>query len=213
MSLMKKLRAPLSRLSTLASFSILLVSAPLIFGGMFGGCSSSALSAKDSSTDLSKYRTYKWITESDADYLNLHNPNYKFPVAYMTVERKPEIEEKVRDRVEADLDNRGFTEATTESPDFYVTYYGKARDQNWVTSWSGRTPNIADVPIVIFPDLNPSQARDHIDGTVYLVFYDARTKRAAWTGRFRNSDFGPEINDSEITSAVDELVSEFQSAA
>jgi uncharacterized protein YceK len=179
----------------------------------WSGCSSQTLSSKDRNVDLSKYRTYKWISESDADYLNLHNPNYKYPIAYMTVERKPAFEEKVRARVEEDLDNRGFTEATTESPDFYVTYYGKAQDQNWVTSWSGRTPNIADVPIVIFPDLNPSQARNHIDGTVYLVFYDARTKKAAWTGKFRNEDFGQNINDTEIATAVDELVSAFQSSA
>jgi hypothetical protein len=105
--------------------------------------------------------------------------------------------------------------AINEKPDFYVTYYGKARDRDWISTWSGRTPTKNRVPVVIFPNYDETAipALQHQEGLVYFVVYDAKTRMPAWSGAISQSDPNPDFSSPQTEAAIDKLIDEFRNSA
>ncbi len=143
---------------------------------------SSVTTTHDSRVNLAKYHTYQWVTQAESRDLNLQNPpTIDFIVGVTRITRRPDIEGQLQASVDKDMKMRGFALASA-NPDFYVTYFGRAKDQDWVSTFEGQVPSVDNVPIIAYPGLDRAQARTYRDGTIMLVFYDAKTKAASWNG-------------------------------
>jgi hypothetical protein len=178
------------------------------------GCSSGPVSSsKDPGADLAKYHSYRWISPAEAKDLRLDNPSIEYVTGGVRIVQRPQIEDKLRPAVEKELKQNGFVPASEGAPDFFVTYYGKSKGDEWVSTWAGLAPGIDNVPVVIFPGYDRSQTRDYREGTVFLTFYDARSKNPAWTGRFQSEKLSPNIDDQKLAKSVALLISEFQKSS
>jgi hypothetical protein len=128
------------------------------------------------------YKTYQWVTQPEAAYLNLQNPpTVDFVLGSSDITRRPDIEPGLISTVDQELQAKGFT-LTTANPDFYVTIFGRAKNSDWVSTWQGSAPSVDNVPIIMYPGYDRGQARTYRDGMIVLVFYDAKTRKPAWTG-------------------------------
>jgi hypothetical protein len=175
------------------------------------GCAAPAVeTTRDAAMDVAHYRTFAWIDGDAARRLRLDNPaGIDFVTGYTSIVRRPEIEPDLKASVERELHSRGFTE-NAEHPDFYVTFYGKAKDEDWVSTWSGRTPSIENVPLIMYPNLDRAAARAYREGSLLLVFYDPRTRKPAWTGSIANALSGKKVDLSTVTADLGSLVAEFR---
>ncbi len=174
-------------------------------------CSSSPVETKqDREVDTTKYKTYSWISQPEAHYLRLDNPRQ---IDYMTgiskIVRRPEYEEKLKESVNQQLNARGLRE-TSEVPDFYITFYGKAKDDDWVSTWAGTAPSILNVPLVMYPNFDRLSARNYQEGSLLLVFYDSKTKKPVWTGTMAHVLDEKKLNLAMITSDLSHLVNQFK---
>jgi hypothetical protein len=177
-------------------------------------CSTGPVSSyKDTSAPLASYHTFQWLTQADADRLKLQNPKFDYLAGTARIVRRPELEARVRPEIEKRLEKDGFEASVGGTPDFYVTYYGKAKDEDWVSSWQGATLTINNVPVVIFPNFNQDYAYQFREGIIYLVIYDPKTRKPAWTGKLQSEKFGPHFESPEITAAVDQLADNFKASA
>ncbi len=184
----------------------------ILAGALFAlaACSSSPFfSFSDKKAPIASYKTYQWISQSEADQLRLMKPPIDYMSGNVKVVRRPDLEQKLRSDIEADLNKEGYKANTDGNPDFYVTFYGKAKDENWVSSWEGNTAGVRNVPVVIFPEFDRDKARNYTEGTVYVTVYDARSKAPAWTGVMTKPNIGPTLTESEASSAVSQIVTEF----
>ena len=178
-----------------------------------GGCAAKYPSVKqDPQADTSRYRTYRWVGEPEAQFLHLDNPNIDYLSRSSKIERRLDVEPQLKEVVNRELVTRGMTE-TSGLPDFYVTYYGKTKDENWVSTWTGSTPSINNVPVIMYPDFDRASARSYLEGSLLLVFYDANSRRPAWTGTMPNVLEGKQVKLETVTARLGELVQEFKSTA
>lgn len=180
---------------------------------LWGGCSSPTGSMRDHSVDLSKYHTYAWLNQDASIRLRLSDPNTDYVIMkWIKVTQRPELEAQVRPVIEKNLQKNGFFPALgNQKPDFYVTFYAKAKDEDWVSTWTGITPGV-NAPVIIFPDYDRSKDYQYVDGMVYLTFYDSESKKPVWSGRANTAAFGP-AREPAIEAAVNQLVEEFKKAA
>jgi hypothetical protein len=177
----------------------------------FQACSSGPIDRKDSRVDLARYHTYRWVSADEAAVLHLRDPNVDGPISEPArVVTRPKLEARLRPLVEEQLKEAGYAPDRSGLPDFYVTFYGKSRNEDWVSSWSGTTPAIQHVPLVIFPDYAVDSARTYRDGVVYLTFYDRATGRPAWTGSIDRSRYGNLDDDATLKAEVTDLVHAFE---
>jgi hypothetical protein len=173
-------------------------------------CSSAPTrSTKAPDTHVSQYRTYKWIGQTEADQLRLQNPPIDFMAGSVKITRRPTIEDKIRSKTEESLKKKGYRPSESEPPDFFVTFYGKAKNEDWISSWEGFTQSAYGVPIVISPNFDRELSRKYQEGVAYLTFYDAKTTKPTWTGTISSSEFGPKFGDVKVASAIDNLITEF----
>lgn len=187
--------------------------ASLIGLGVLGSACSSVLSQKDPTAPMEQYKTYRWVNQSDAKNLNLENPNVEYMTGSTKVTQNPGLEKRIRPVIDQRFEQDGYHQLQTGTPDFFVSYYGKAKDRDWVSTWTGNTLTENNVPIVIFPGFNRRFANKYQEGTVYLVIYDAHSKSPAWSGNINRSDFGPDFGGSQTVAAVDQLVDQFKQDA
>jgi hypothetical protein len=175
------------------------------------GCSAPAVETRrDDQVDLSRYKTYQWLSEGDAKALKLDNPTQvDFITGYSTVKRRADLEPRLKTVVDDKLKAMGFS-AALGGPDFFVTYFGKAKDEDWVSTFNGRVPSIENVPLVMFPGFDRSAAHAYVEGTLLLVFYDPRTKSPVWTGSMSRALEGKELNLGTVTAALERILSEFE---
>lgn len=183
---------------------------------LISSCSQSQVSAqRDKNVDTHHYQTYRWVNQDDAKYLSLRDPNTNQPVqSWVNIKQRPETETKVRKIVEKDLNQFGYTEQYEGQPDFFVTFYSLGRDKVWTSSWSGMTLAFQGAPLVIYPDFDMHKALEFRPGMGYVVIYDAKTKRPAWTGTVNNA-VGPkgEVDAPAVTARIGELIGEFKNTA
>lgn len=177
----------------------------------FTACSTGEIeSQKDPNVDMARYRTYAWLTQEDAKQLDLENPKIDYIAGAVRVVQKPEIEQKIRDVVETDLRKQGFQPAQSGNPDFYVTFYGKAKNEDWVSSWHGFTAGVQNIPIVMYPDLERASAFRYQEGTLLVVFYDPKTRRPAWTGSIFGVLSGQAVNEAQVATSLKLLIQDFK---
>lgn len=179
------------------------------------GCSGPTLQTeKDSNAKIADYRTYSWVTPDTVGVLRLDNP----PIDYLTggsriVERK-DIERQVMPVIDQSLGQNGFTLATSGTPDFYVTYYGKAPDEDWVSTWNGYVPSVNNVPVIMYPGYEESATRSYREGSIVIVIYDTRSRKPAWSGTIlevlKPQD---EVDQNAVTASIGELMGEFKRTA
>lgn len=170
-------------------------------------CASGPDVRKDTGVDLAGYHTFRWLSESEARELRLADPVIDGPTSEpVRIITRPALEERLRPLIEARLNAEGFRASNDGNPDFFVTFYGKSKDDDWVSSWSGSTPALVHVPLVVFPHYDSSGARDFREGVVYLVIYDSHTKKPAWTG----SIYRRKYPEGAFSAEVDDLVSAFR---
>lgn len=179
-----------------------------------GACAGSPVSSStDKDVKLSQYKTYQWVDQGQAAALNLERPHFKYVSSLVKVSSRPDIDEKLRPMVEESLRQAGYVKSTNGKPDFLITYYARAKNQSWVSTWSGATQGQNDVPIVIFPNLNQDMSFAYRPGNIYLTIYDPRTHTSAWTG----TAYGPENTDSlkekQVEGGIKLLVAEFKKDA
>jgi hypothetical protein len=171
-------------------------------------CSASPIREdQDRRADRSHYQTYQWISTSDVKTLRLDDPNIDYVTGYSHIARRPDIELQLQIPVDRQLQAKGYRLAE-HNPDFYVTFYGRSKSGDWVSTWDGRAPSVNDVPVVIFPDYDRSEARRYRDGTLLLVLYDAKTTRPAWTGVMNNAYSATEpVSIAELEIGLGKLAS------
>ncbi|MFL5812591.1 MAG: DUF4136 domain-containing protein [Bdellovibrionia bacterium] len=183
---------------------------------MASSCSQKAIDTqRDANVNTQQYKTFRWLSPDDAKYLNLRDPNTNQPVqAWVNVRQQPVTEQRVRDVIEKDLQQYGYTSQNEGLPDFFVTYYSPARDKEWLSSWSGITLAFQGAPLVIYPNFDMHKALEFRPGMAYVVIYDAKTKRPAWTGEVIDA-ISPqgEVNRPVVTSQVQELIAKFKNSA
>lgn len=180
-------------------------------GILIQSCSSSPLrTAEADGAQIGSYKTYQWLTPEVANDMKFDRVQPMYISALAEVHRDTSIESQVRAEIEQGLRKDGYQPSTDRMPDFYVTFYGKAKDGRWISSWEGTTPSLYDVPVVIFPDFETKKmTRSYRDGTVYLVVYDAKTRKPAWTGEIQAGRFETGERKQEIVKAIHELVDKF----
>lgn len=186
-------------------------------GLLLSSCSSGTTVRKDPEAKLTAYHTYNWVTQDQVNELKLTNPKIDFIAGSVRVIRKEAEEGAIKAAIDESLRKQGFVLNAGSSagarPDFYVTYYGKAKNDDWVSTWTGSTPAVGNVPLVIFPDYNRESARTFHDGVVYLTVYDAKTQKPAWTGNASSSDFERRLEGPELLAAIDRLTKSFKDSA
>jgi hypothetical protein len=176
-------------------------------------CSSGPIVREDPKADRTVYRTYQWVGQDQVSELNLSNPDIDFLSGQTRIVNRPEVEARVKKQVDADLQGRGFVLASGSPPDFYVTYYGKAKDDDWISTWNGLTPTANQVPVIIFPGYKQESTGTYRDGAVYLTFYDAKSKKPSWAGSVIDASYGKDFDQPALVAAVDSLVKSFAESA
>lgn len=173
------------------------------------GCTQpGAKTQSDEAVNLRNYRTYAWLTQDDARRLRLSDPKFDYMSGEVRVTQRPEVEEKLKKVIEQDLQAKGYKPTNAPNPDFYVTYYGRAKNQDWVSTWKGATPAINNVPIVAYPHLSQAEAYQYRDGTLLLVLYDPRTARSAWTGSIYHALDEKNLNEAAATVSINDLLAQ-----
>ncbi|MGZ3697252.1 MAG: DUF4136 domain-containing protein [Bdellovibrionota bacterium] len=168
---------------------------------------------QDSKADISKYKTYQWVSDADAKSLQLSNPKINYIVGASKVVRRPAIEPRIKASVDQHLQTKGFTQATLTPPDFYITYFGRAKDEDWVSTWTGTVPSIGNVPVIMYPNYDSADTRTYRDGDILIVFYDAKTKQPSWSGTVTNALNKQDVNMQTVTASLDKILVNVQPAA
>jgi hypothetical protein len=164
---------------------------------------------------IQNYKTYRWVSQEDSRYLSLRDPNTDQPVQnYVNIRQRPQTEQRVREVVEKDLQQYGYTPQFEGLPDFFITFYSPTRAKGWISSWSGTTLAFQNAPLVMFPNFDMHRALEFRPGMAYVVIYDSKTKRPAWTGTILNA-ISPEgdVNAPVVTAQIGDLIQKFKAAA
>jgi hypothetical protein len=179
-------------------------------------CSSSKIDTqRDTNANTQTYHTYRWISQQDAAFLSLRDPNTQQAVQnWVNIRQRPETEQKVRQVVEGDLQKYGYIPQNEGTPDFFVTYYSPTPAKDWISSWSGITLAFQGAPLVIYPNFDMKKALEFRPGSAYVVIYDSRSKRPAWTGEVIGAISSKgEVNRPVVTARVQELIAQFKNTA
>jgi len=182
-------------------------------GLLHSACSSGPTVRKDREINLSNYRTYQWVSQEHVEELHLLDPKINYLASTVRVTRNEADEERIKAIVDESLRKQGFGPSGGAPPDFYVTYYKQAKNEDWVSTWSGFTTSIDDVPVVIFPDYSRAGARGYREGVAYLTIYDAETQKPAWTGNLTASTFQEPLEGRELSASVDLLTESLKESA
>ncbi len=201
----------MARIFTIRSRAALGISLGL---ALFPGCSSSGpIVREDTSTAFSSYRSFQWVTQNQIQELKLVDPRIDYITDQARIVERPAQEQRVKPLIEAALKKQGYVLSQEARPDFYVTYYGKAKNDDWVSTWAGSTPAVDNVPVIIFPYYSRESTRTHREGVVYLTIYDARTQKPVWTGSISNMNFEHGLDGPALSAAIDQLTREFKESA
>jgi hypothetical protein len=146
---------------------------------------------------LRRGRTFQWLGQAEAAELRLSNPPVDYMGGTVRIERDPDLDSRLRPKVEESLRRKGFRPVTQGMADLFVTFYVEQKDGDWSSSWDGSTVGVENVPIVMFPDFDKALARRYSAGNVYLVLYDVESKRPVWTGVMEKT-LDPVANVSEL---------------
>lgn len=170
------------------------------------GCTSNPLVWRDPRYEVDRYRTYRWVGPAEVKELNLTRLYVEGPSSEpVRIVERPDLERRLRPLVERGFREQGLLPSGAEPPDFYVTFYGKAADEDWVSSWSGMTAALVHVPLAIFPEYDGSRAREFRDGDVYLTLYDRRSKRPAWTATVNRKRYGRFAEEERLSAEIGDL--------
>jgi hypothetical protein len=179
-------------------------------------CSSSKIDTqRDPHANTQNYHTFRWVSQQDAAFLSLRDPNTNQPVQnWVNIRQRPETEQRVRQVVESDLQQYGYIPQNEGTPDFFVTYYSPTQAKDWFCSWSGMTLAFQGAPLVIYPNFDMKKALEFRPGSAYVVIYDSKSKRPAWTGEVIGA-ISPEgeVNRPVVTARVQELIAQFKNTA
>ncbi len=170
---------------------------------------------RDPNVDTQRYKTYRWVSQEDAQYLSLRDPNTNQPVQnWINISQRPQTEQKVRQVVETDLKQYGYTPKYEGLPDFFVTYYSPARDKEWISSWKGMTLAFQGAPLVVYPNFDMKKALEFRPGMAYIVIYDSKTKRPAWTGTVLDA-ISPkgDVDEPVVTARIQDLIGKFKNVS
>jgi hypothetical protein len=170
-------------------------------------------SYKDDDARLEAGQTFHWLTPGDATSLKLEDPGIDYMASTVLVKQRPEIEDKVRPMIEEALVNEGYKLDPGGTPDLYVTFFTKSKDQEWVSSWTGSTPGVDNIPLVISPDLNRSLLTKFRDGSVYLVLYSRASRTPVWTGVDSELKQAKHLTQTDIMNGIDRLMSELRKSS
>jgi hypothetical protein len=183
---------------------------------LLSSCSAPSVDTqRDKNVNTQRYHTYRWVSQQDAAYLSLRDPNTNQPVQnWVNIRQRPETEQKVRNVIETDLQKYGYSPQYEGTPDFFVTFYSPTQAKDWISSWSGITLAFQGAPLVIYPDFDMHKALEFRPGMAYVVIYDSKSKRPAWTGEVIDA-ISPkgEVNAPVVTSQIQELIARFKSTA
>ncbi len=167
-------------------------------------------SATDKTVKIGQYKTYQWVGQSEAAQLSLERPHFQYQSSLIKVNTRPDIDEKLKPLIEEQLSKAGYIKSTNGKPDFLLSYYARAKNESWISTWKGTTPGQNDVPIVIFPNFNQDMSFAYRPGNIYLVLYDPHTHSAAWTG----TAFGPQdtmtLKETQVEKGLKLLVAELK---
>src|SRR6185295_19350207 len=155
----------------------------------------------------------QWVTQNEVAALRLQDPKVDYVVGSTDVQTRSDLEPQIRDLIDRGLQRQGFKLITSGKPDFYVTFYKKAKNEKWASTWAGDTRAINDTPLVIFPGYDRDLANRARDGDFYVTFYDPHTQMPSWAGRVAITDEGPKLGTIEADQAVAKLITEFRKAA
>ena len=139
-------------------------------------------------TDFSKYHTYKWVTIGNASH-----PNQI-------------VDAEIKQAVDAQLAQKGFTKAAGDKADLYVGYQtavGQEKQWNgygmgggW--RWGGGMATATESTITI--------------GSIVVDMYDPSTKQLVWTGTATKSidpSSNQEKNEKNLNKSMEKLFKKY----
>jgi hypothetical protein len=177
-------------------------------------CSSAPANlGSDENVDVSKYKTYRWVSQNDVKVLRLEEPEVDFITGSSTVTSREDVVPRAREVIDRALKDVGYQQVGDGTPDFFVTFYIKAKDQDWVSTWQGATDSINSTPLVIFPGYNRDMAYRSREDDFYVTFYDPKTLRPSWTGRVVTTSPMSNPGSPEAEHAASELFKELKKPA
>lgn len=150
-------------------------------------------------TDFSGYRSYVWVADSPI----VEPESSRVDISPLTVRR-------IREAVEAELRDKGFTMGTSrEQADFSVSFTVGARDMLRIEdypsyyrgSWRWRPP-------YFWPNVDVSM---YTEGTLAIDVFDNESRQPVWHGWARKQITGTDIENpgETIDAAVGAILADF----
>ena len=158
----------------------------------FAGCAPLTVSSQfDRAADFAQYRTFQW---GPADALPTSDPR---------LDQNAFFRDHLEGAVEKHLASRGWTLASSDTPDILIHYHANVRqriDVNRIDQQYGSC-YATDCDIRVM---------EYEAGTLVLDFVDARTNRVVWRGWAQNSMNGifdhPDRMERMINEAVERML-------
>lgn len=159
----------------------------------------------DPETDFSTFHTYSWLTTPDT-----HTPS---PASGDPTMNSPLVDQRIRNAVDAALQQRGFRLLTGGEPDFfiaaYVTVKSKARVQSSGYHYGYYGPGYWGAGPYTYVD-------NYEEGSLILDFVSTKSKQLAWRGvardRLRHNPSAEEL-DQGVIDAVQGILARFPPGA
>lgn len=145
------------------------------------------------SVSLTRYRTFALVSRPDSVSHQL-------------------LDDRVRNAIEAQMQEKGLKETDRESADLYVGYgivdhthkevYTTGTGWGWGGRWGWRSYRYG----VAWPVDFRSKVEKYTDGTVVITMVDAKTQHVIWQGQAADVISLPVNNPAKATKSIDEAV-------
>jgi hypothetical protein len=169
-----------------ARFSTHTFAALLLSSLWTAGCAPVTISSfTERGVDLRHYRTYDW---APADTWSSGDPR---------LDHNPFFDERVRARVERELEVRGFERTTAQQPDLLVHYHASVSQEIDVRDLDYGGSSRA---------YRPGRPYVYDKGTLFVDLVDRATNRLVWRGWAEGSIDGVIDNQAWMESHIDEAV-------
>ncbi len=122
----------------------------------------------------------------------------------------PFLERRIRQAIEANLQEHGYRKATDAAPDLLIAYYAAVEAKLDVSTvdqyygWRGPWTRTA------------TEVHQYDEGTLVIDIADARTRRAIWRGWGQGAvtrSSNPATNEQRLRHAVDRILASFPASA
>lgn len=174
---------------------------------LFAGCAGNAHIEKDKNADFSKYRTYAWVDEAEAEGVKGKR-------------RNDLTETNVRHAVDEELQKKGW-QLSRSKPDVLINYelmveknqvqqqdpvYSQSFTRSYFNRYTGRIHTFYYPSQFMGYDSYTTTVKE---GTVTITMIDSKTDKTVWQGWTTSAVNGRDITSKEIDKNVKTIFKKF----